>query len=91
MKNAIYSGDLYRNNDRNMMMRAAVNAVNQQKQLEGPAAEEFSRKFDKHTVRLAAAAKLQADNQKSLPPQLPTHVSEPNFRLFPNSTATSEK
>lgn len=68
-----------------MMMRAAVNAVNQQKELEGPAAEEFARTFERDTVKLAAAAKLQANNQKSLPPQLPTPLSEPNLRLFPNS------
>lgn len=79
LKNARYSGDQYRNNGRNMMMRAVVNAVNQQKELEGPAAEEFARTFEKHTVRLAAAAKLQADNQKSLLPQLPTPLSEPNL------------
>lgn len=74
-----------------MMMRAAVNAVNQRKELEGQAAEEFSCTFEKHTVRLAAAAKLQADNQKSLPPQLPTPLSEPNFRLFPNSNSNKRK
>lgn len=72
-------------------MRAVVNAVNQGKELEGPAAEESARTFEKHTVRLAAAAKLQANNQKSLPPQLPTPLSKPNSRLFPNNNSNKRK
>lgn len=73
-----------------MIIRAAVNVVNQQKELERPAAEEFARAFEKYTVILAAAAKLQAENQKLLPPQLPT-PSEPNLRLFPNSSSHKGK
>lgn len=89
LKNARYSGDHYRNNGRNMMMSAAVNAVNKEKELEGPAAEEFTGTLEKHTVKLAAAAKLQAGNQKSLPPQLPTPLSEPNLQLFPDCPGSS--
>lgn len=91
LKNARYSGYQYRHNDRNLIMRAAVNAVNQQKELEGPAAKEFAHTFERHNVQLAAAAKLQADNQKSLPPQLLTPLSEPNLRLFPNSNSNKRK
>ena len=40
---------------------------------------------------LAAAAKLQADNQKLLPPQLPTPLSEPSLRLFANSSSHKRK
>ena len=72
-------------------MRAAVNGVNQQKELEGPAAEELARTFEKHTVKLAATVKLQADNRKSLPPQLPTPLFEPNLQLFPNSNSNKQK
>lgn len=31
LKNTRFSGDQYRNNDRNLMMKAAVDAVNRQK------------------------------------------------------------
>ena len=78
-----------------MIIRAAVNVaanvINQQKELERPAAEEFARAFEKHSVILAAAAKLQADSQKLLPPQLPTPLSEPSLRLFPDSSSHKRK
>ncbi len=47
--------------------------------------------FEKHTVKLVTAAKLQADNQKSLSPQLPTPLSEPNLRSFSNSNSNKRK
>ena len=44
-----------------MMMKAAVDAVNKQRKLEGPDAEEYAHTFEKHAVMLAAAPSLQAE------------------------------
>lgn len=58
LKDAKYSGDQYRNNGRNMIIKAVVNTINQQNKLERPVVEEFARTFERHTVQLAAAIKL---------------------------------
>ncbi len=69
----------------------AVNAVNQQKELGRSAEKKFVCTFEKHTVKLAAATKLQEDNQKSLSPHLPTSLFELNFGLFLNSNSGKQK
>lgn len=91
LKDTRYSGNQYRNHGRNMMLRAAVDAVNQQKKLDGPAAEEFARTFEKHTAKLATAARLQADNQKQLPSVLPVPLTELNLRSFSKNTKSKRK
>lgn len=74
-----------------MIMRAAMNAINQQKKLKRPAAEEFACTFEKHTIKLAAAAKLQMNNWKSFLPQLPIPLFEPNLWSFPTDNSNKRK
>ena len=90
LRNTRYSGNQYRSNGQNMIMRAGVDAVNQQREL-GPAAEEFARTFEKHTMKLAAAAKSQAKNQRLYSPQLPGPLIESSFPSFPNSISSKRK
>lgn len=65
------------------MIRAASNAMNQHKELKVPAADQSGPIFEKHTVKFAAAAKSQANNQKLLLSQLSAPSIEPNLRSFP--------
>ena len=79
LKNTQYSSDQYTNHGRNIMLRAAIDAVNQPKKLDGLAAEEFARIFEKHTVKLVTTARLQGDNQKQLLSVLPVPLTKLNF------------
>ncbi len=62
-----------------MIMRAIINVINPQKKLIKSVLDEFGSTFEKHTIRLAATAKLQSDNQKSLSSEFLTPHSESSF------------
>ena len=72
LKRARYVRQSVQNNGRNMMMmKAAANAVNQQKELKMPTTDESASTLEKRAGKLCkwvASTKPQVDNQRSIYP-----------------------
>ncbi len=76
-----YQGDRYQDHRANMVMSAAVRAVEYQKQLTGPQAECFATALDKNIGRLTAAFETQAEVRRTLPPELSNAIPLEENRL----------
>lgn len=74
-----------------MMLNSALQAVEEQKEFTGSAAEEFASAFTRQTAKLVEVVKAREERQKAIPPQLPAPLNEPKLRSFPHKNGASRK
>lgn len=74
-----------------MMMKAALDVIEKQREFRDVAAEEFAQAFQEQTLKISEAVKKRVKRQQILPAQLPPLFKKPNLCKFQNKSGHNRR